>query len=124
MREATEAEIEERLPVWEVLSEFFLDTELRSDDYERIARALAATAYSEAEIEGILIGEVYPVCKWNLLTVAGEWAGFDAGWLKEKIAPYYGKRPRLRFLFLPMHHWMYARHWTKVKARMLEIRSQ
>jgi hypothetical protein len=121
---ATEAQIEECLPVWEVLSEFFLDSELQPDDLERIARVLAATAYSEGEIERILIGEVYPVCKWNLLTVAGEWAGFDPGWLKEKIAPYYGKRPRLIFLLLRIHHWMYARHWTKVKARMLAIRSQ
>ncbi len=34
----TEALIEERLPAWEALSEFFLDTQLQPDDYERIAR--------------------------------------------------------------------------------------
>ena len=34
---ATEAQIEDRLPVWEALCEFFLDTSLHSEDYERIA---------------------------------------------------------------------------------------
>ena len=29
--------------------------------------------------------EVYPVCKYNLWSVAGEWAGFDRDWLKAKI---------------------------------------
>ena len=119
----TEKQIEDRLPIWEALSEFFLDTELQMDDHERIAQILAATAYTEEEIEGILIGEVYPVCRWNILSVAGEWAGFHPDWLKEKISPRFGKRPRFRSLFILRHVWMYARHWNKVKARIAEIRT-
>jgi hypothetical protein len=30
-----EAQITERMPVWDALSEFFLDTELQPDDHER-----------------------------------------------------------------------------------------
>jgi hypothetical protein len=121
---ATEAQIEERFPVWDALSEFFLDTELQPDDHERIAKTLAASAYTENEIEEILIGEVCPVCRINAFSIAGEWAGFHPEWLKEKIAPRFGKRPRFRSFFVLRHSWMYARHWNKVKRRISEIRAK
>ena len=84
-------------PVWQALSGFFLDTELREDDLIRIATVLAESPYSEDKIEEILRFEVTPVCKWNILNVAGEWAGFDDGWLREKIAPRIDARPWLRW---------------------------
>jgi hypothetical protein len=121
---AIEAQIKERLPVWVALSEFFLDTELQPDDHERIARTLAASPYTESEIEGILIGEVCPILKWNMLPVAGEWACFDPEMLKKKIGPLLGKRPGFRYLYVLMHGWMYAQHWKKVRARMTEMRKQ
>lgn len=120
----TEVQIEERLPIWDALSEFFLDTELEPNDYERIAQRLAASAYSENEIEDILVCEVCPVCRWNMVSVAGEWSGFDEEWLKEKIGARYGKRFRFQFLFASRHRWMYARHWNKVKSRISEIRTK
>ena len=121
MNEA-EAQIEKRMPVWEALSELFLDNELQPADHERIAQALAATDFSAEEIEVILIAEVCPVCRWNLVSVAGEWAGFDRDWLREKICPRLGKRPKFWRLFVYRHRWMYGRHWNKIKARMLAIR--
>jgi hypothetical protein len=121
---ATEAQIEERLPVWEVLSELFLDTELQPDDHERIAKMLAASAYTEDEIEEILVGEVCPVCRFNMLSPAGEWLGFNPDWLKEKMGRRFGKRPRFRSFFVLRHSWMYARHWNKIKPRILEIRTK
>ncbi len=116
-------QIEERLPVWEALSEFFLDSELQPDDHERIAQELASSNYSEGELEDILICEVCPVCKWNMLSVAGEWIGFDREWLKEKIGPRYGKRLRFKGLYDFRHRWMYARYWNKIKRRISEIRN-
>jgi hypothetical protein len=121
---ATKAQIDERFPVWDALSDFFLDTELQPDDHERIAKVLAASPYTENEIENILIDEVCPVCKWNMLSVAGEWAGFNSDWLKEKIGQRFGKRPKLRPLFILRHRWMYARHWNKIKPRISEIRAK
>jgi hypothetical protein len=121
---ATEAEIEERLPVWEALSEFFLDTELQPDDHERIAKTLAASSYTEEEIEEILIDEVCPVCRFNMLSMAGEWAGFHPDWLKEKIGRRFGRRPRFRSFFILRHRWMYARHWNKIKPQIAEIRAR
>jgi len=120
---ATEAQIEERMPAWEALSDFFLDNVLEPDDYERIAQTLAATTYTEKEIEDILIGEICPVCS-NLFLIAGEWAGFDRDWLKEKISPRIGKRPKFKSLFILRHPWVYARQWNKVKTRMSVIRAK
>jgi hypothetical protein len=37
------------------------------------------------ELTEILTSEVYPVCRWNLLSIAGEWAGFDLDWLEARI---------------------------------------
>ncbi|HLP10028.1 MAG TPA: hypothetical protein VK178_17840 [Opitutaceae bacterium] len=118
----TDPQIEERMPVWEALSEFFLDTELQPDDHERIARCLAASGYTEKELAGILAHEVYPSCKWNMLSPAGEWAGFSREWIQEKMAPRYDKRPLFHFGL--RHRWMYGDHWEKVRTRIAELRSK
>lgn len=117
-----QAEIpQERLPVWDALSEFFLDTELQESDYHRISDVLARSPYTLTEIEEILRYEVYPPCHYNLLTVAGEWGGFDEQWLVEKIAPLCGKRPQWRTAVL--HAWMFKRHWAKIQPMIDEIRN-
>lgn len=120
----TEAQLAERLPVWEALSEFFLDNELGESDYEHIAKVLAVSNYTIEQIENILIEEVCPVCKLNMYSVAGEWIGFNPDWLKEKIGARLGKRSPFRRLSGRLHRWMYAKHWEKVKARILELRAK
>lgn len=106
------AVVEERLPVWEALSEFFLDTELDAGDYDRIASVLAASPYSIQDIEDILRHEVYPVLIWNLRSVAGVWAGFDRDWLREAIEPRLNRRSKFR---LPPVQWSMIREpWEKV----------
>lgn len=106
--------IDARLPVWEALSEFFLDTELEDQDYQRISKTLASSPYSIQEIEDILRFEVYPVLIWNLRSIAGEWAGFDREWLGEQIKPRLDKRPKIR---MPVLQWGMVRdHWVAVSA--------
>ncbi len=73
-----------RRPVWIAFSNLFLDTEVSLDRQWRID-VLAASPYSIEDLEYILIDEVYPICKYNLLSVAGEWAGFDLAWLEDQI---------------------------------------
>jgi hypothetical protein len=82
-----------RRPVWEALSTMFLDTDVSTSRDWR-ANALAASPYSVAELEQILIHEVYPVCQPNLRSVAGEWSGFDSEWLHQAIVsrPAHGMR--------------------------------
>ena len=77
--------IDDRRPVWSALSELFLDTRLDSIDLDRIAQNLARSPYSLAELDSILLWEVYPACHTNMLSIAGEWAGFDPGWLESRI---------------------------------------
>lgn len=106
--------IDDRLPVWEALSDFFLDTELDDKDYQRISEVVVSSPYSIQETEDILRFELYPRLIWNLRSVAGEWAGFDRDWLKEQIKPRLNKRPRIR---MPMFQWGMVRdHWINVSA--------
>jgi hypothetical protein len=115
-------ELANRRPVWEALSELFLDTELQPEDFQSLGRILAASPYTLDEIEDILYGEVYPICIWNLLSVAGEWAGFDIDCLQEAIQKRqrsWLKLPR----FLQMGHWLIREPWQKIKQVIQECRS-
>jgi len=120
---ANEEQIAERLPVWEALSEFFLDTQLQPSDYDRIARMLVASRFTENEIEDILIGEVCPVCRSNAVSPAGEWAGFDRDWLKQRCSQRIGARMKLRAFYHVWNKWMYARKWNRVRTRLSQMRA-
>jgi len=82
--ELTNQQLAVRRPVWEVLSDLFLDTDVSLSRTWR-ASQLAASPYSIAELELVLVEEVYPICKYNLMSVAGEWAGFDLDLLERTI---------------------------------------
>ena len=79
------AELERRRPVWDVMSEFFLDTQLLADDHARIARRLDESGYALAELEQILWHEVSPALWWNLTSVAGECWFFDMAAVERQI---------------------------------------
>ena len=82
---SAERNLASRLPVWLALSELYLDTELPPDQVEHLAKTLAASPYSRAELEGILLTELHPVLVTNLRVVAGAWTGFDPTWLQGQI---------------------------------------
>ncbi|GAA6143216.1 hypothetical protein [Hydrogenophaga sp. 5NK40-0174] len=77
-------ELARRRPVWLAMSDMFLDTDTESSRQGR-ADALEKSGYSMAELDGILIDEVSPVCGVNLFSATGVWAGFDAEWLEQTI---------------------------------------
>ncbi|MCD6048688.1 MAG: hypothetical protein K0Q55_91 [Verrucomicrobia bacterium] len=114
--------IRARLPVWDALSEFFLDTELDPEDHQRIAAVLARSPYSETELWEILRFEVYPPCHPNLLCVAGEWGTFGQAWLMERVAPLCGHRPRFYWPFV--YDWMFRDHWAQIRRLLLDLRKQ
>lgn len=76
---------ERRLTVWRALSELFLDTELDTTAYARIAQVVAASGYSPDELQTILWNELFPVLQDNLRSVAGEWSGWPDEWLVQHI---------------------------------------
>lgn len=81
----TPEEIDRRWPVWQAMSSLFLDTQMQHGDCKHLARAIVASGYSPAQVHAILWNEVFPALADNLRVVAGEWAGFDDGWLRQRI---------------------------------------
>lgn len=107
-------EIQDRRPVWVALSDLFLDTELQEHDFAFIARVMAGSPYSLAEIECILYNEVYPVCIPNLHCVAGVWDGFSDEWLEESICENVIGTKRTGRLF-QLSRWMIRNDWNRVR---------
>jgi hypothetical protein len=77
-------EPEARIPVWNALSGLYLDTDVAADR-DHIASTLAASPFSIEALHDMLMYDVHPALYPNLLSVAGEWAGFDQAWLLERI---------------------------------------
>jgi hypothetical protein len=68
----TQEELLRRRPVWEAMSDLFLDTETRwSVPY--VARRCAESGYDDEALERIFWAEVFPEAIGNLTQVAGEW---------------------------------------------------
>ncbi len=81
----TDEEIARRLPVWSALSDTFLDTELDEQNYHHIAELISQAGYSKQELETIYRAEVEPAFSFNLLDVAGEWAGWPEEVVRERV---------------------------------------
>ncbi len=69
------AELERRRPVWNAMSDVFLDTETRWA-MPRIALVLALSRYPIDQLDEIWQDEIIPECAWNIHRVPGEWALF------------------------------------------------
>src|SRR5271165_4582415 len=74
-----------RRAVWLALSALYLDTEQTPAMCEAGANALAQSPYTLDDLRTILAEEVHPACAANLMSPAGEWAGFDEDWLERRI---------------------------------------
>src|SRR3954447_4978992 len=113
-------EIERRKPVWIALSDLWLDTELTEDDLRRIAEVMRRSGYGVEELRDIYLFEVAPVVFPNLLSVAGEWTGFDEEWLVNEVTKQVGRRsPVLRTLVKlgigrKLMTFATERHWRKL----------
>ncbi|MBL8878560.1 MAG: hypothetical protein JNG88_05515 [Phycisphaerales bacterium] len=81
-------ELPRRRPVWEAMSDFFLDNDLEDAALQEIAAILKKSGYSEAQLEDILETELAPLLYGNLclwVTIAGVWDGFDVGWIEAQL---------------------------------------
>lgn len=72
IRTLTPEDVVRRRPVWEAMSDVFLDTETRWF-FPRIAQVMVDSGLAWEELDAIWRDEIYPECKHNLLQVAGEW---------------------------------------------------
>ncbi len=118
-------QIQHRKPVWVVLSDLFLDTDVTLI-YDEIAQVCADSDYSTVELKKILSEEVAPVVSSNLMCIAGEWAGFDENWLVEQITKKSTiKESKLFYFFKPRNFWLnrYIRgHWKVLEPKILACR--
>ncbi len=107
--------IEERKPIWIVLSEFYLDTELQEADFRHIAATILDSPYTIEEVKEINKYEVSPSLQINLLSVAGEWAGFDEEWLIDRITKSLSNRSAIKRIAIETSYkslkWMQKKYW-------------
>jgi hypothetical protein len=121
-------EIEKRQPVWLALSEFYLDTELTIKDLDRVSEKIIDSGYSLQEIKEIDLYEVFPLLKSNLLTVAGNWAGFDQQWIYENCELFYKKRNSALFrfkikVFNIFNSTMRKNYWQQIEKKIKNIQA-
>jgi hypothetical protein len=112
----TPEELARRWPVWDVMSDLFLDTEVRWD-VPHIARRCVESGYDDETLERIFWMEVFPEAIGNLLQVAGEWAALaldEAALIRRAEA---GKLPRLgQRISQHINGWMVRSEWHGVCA--------
>jgi hypothetical protein len=107
-------DLERRRPVWEAMSELFLDTQLGAKDHQRIANVLATSGYSARELDRILWQELCPVLAANLRSPAGEWAGFDMQHAEREIVNHPAGALRRWRSYLGVGR-LVRREWTRIQ---------
>lgn len=125
---AKSIDIERRLPVWKAISDLFLDIEVTSF-HNVIAITLEKSGYDLETLEKIYYYEVAPVCYGNLLSVAGEWAGFSEEGLRQEIVRYMYRTKKYflwrmgSVIFRRAYTFMTMDDWKKVSKIVREMRS-
>ena len=119
--------IEKRKPIWIALSDFYLDTELQESDFRYIALKIIESPYSFEKVKEINKYEIFPVLQANLMSVAGEWAGFDEKWLVESITESLAKRNAVKKIGIESSYltlkWMCKDYWEKLEKVYQELKS-
>ncbi|HEX8576608.1 MAG TPA: hypothetical protein VF677_09985 [Flavobacterium sp.] len=117
--------IEERKPIWIELSQLYLDIELQETDFRYIAFKIIESPYSLDEVKEINKFEVFPVLYTNLLSVAGEWAGFNENWLVNTITGSLAKRNTIKKIGIKIlfftFKWMQTSYWEKLEKIYNEL---
>lgn len=114
-------ELAVRRKVWLAFSELYLDNEVH---YPSVADALARSPYSLETLRDILRNEVHPVVCFNLLSAAGEWAGFDEGVLSARIERRLSRPAWLRWLHVyPAMRGFVREQWGKLEPLVIAARA-
>ncbi|MBB4806710.1 hypothetical protein HNP38_002006 [Chryseobacterium defluvii] len=119
------ARLEERKRIWIVLSDLYLDTELGDSDFKYMALAIFKSPYTFEEAKEIDKYEIFPVLFSNLLSPAGEWAGFNEKILTESIIQWIDSKSPLDILAIqcvyPVYEWINKEYWEKIKTAYNQI---
>ena len=82
-----------------------------------MASVCAASPYSLGELEDILFQEVLPSLRFNLFSMAGDWEGYEVGWLTKRILEKHRFGRRRPFLWR-----RYTKRWWARLSPMVEER--
>lgn len=121
IRNLTE-DIVNRAPVWLVMTDFFLDTELTDLTVAHIAKICAASPYTTDELERIMFTEVWPAFLPNLMSVAGEWAGWKEEFVKERVLKCYKPRFYISWRINPVKRF-FCYKWSAVERGVMRARA-
>jgi len=113
-------DIKNRKPIWIVLSELYLDMELKESDIIYIAKVIKESPYRLEEVKRINKYEVFPVLYQNLMSPAGQWTGFDESWLVESIQSSLENRNEAKSLAIEMGYAvlkaMFDDYWKAIET--------
>jgi hypothetical protein len=106
--EKVSVEIERRRPVWQALSDLWLDTEPDSDTFDYIVRVMIESRYSLDELSCIFSYEVAPAVYRNLYNIfpGGTWGAFDLNWLREAIVENMERQARSKLYRCWVRSWL------------------
>jgi hypothetical protein len=115
-------DLESRLPVWQACSNFYLDSDMPPETLIYIAKVCAVSPYSSRQLDSIMFCEVWPALKWNLFSMAGEWAGWRDNELMELVLSNYRRRLNICWWLTPIKLF-YCFRWLAVKRRVAAQRA-
>lgn len=107
----THAELERRRPLWEAMSDLFLDTEVRFS-VPFVARRCVESGYDDETLERIFWAEVFPEALPNLLQVAGDWMVLN---LDEAALIKRANSGSVPWLSRRAHGWLVQGPWLAVR---------
>lgn len=107
----THDELARRRPLWDALSELFLDTEVRWS-VPFVARRCVESGYGAETLERVFWVEVFPEAIGNLQQVAGEWAALA---LDERALVKRANEDRVPWLARRASGWLVEREWLAVR---------
>jgi hypothetical protein len=114
--------------IWIAISEFYLDKELQETDFQVIAKIIIKSKFNFEEIRAIDKYEIFPVLKYNLLQVAGEWAGFEEDWLIENITLSLQRKSKFRRVRIEISYWffqwMYKDYWKNLEKAYIQAKNK
>lgn len=120
--------MDQRKLIWIALSHFYLDTELQESDFLHMAQKIIESPYSLEEVKEINKYEVFPVLQPNLLSVAGEWTGFNEEWLVNAIVASNEHRTAAKKLEIDaaylVFNWMCKDYWKKLESALVLLKSK
>lgn len=105
------------------LSDFFLDVEYDQERLDKMARVCERLHMPLSKLDHIFRYDLFPILYPNLLSVVGEWMGFDEDELLREIdrrraaPPWFFKRFELWLLWLALGS-MVTGPWEYIKARV------